>query len=470
MSEPKNKPEREEPSIGNSADIKPTAPAANGNDSKVEPVVGVTPPAVSNLSVSNDDTAGRKEPVMPAVLPTAEAPKADKVEPVMPPAAAITLPAASEPAAPVNDNITAPAAAPAAAAASTPAPAASAEAPPVPPTPPADAPAAAAKPSRMRGFLKGAFNFAVSAGMGFGASFAIKATFGTALVAASVPAWATIGLTSALIGVSAALIADAKNRHEKKKEGQELSKYFSRAHGKELLSKRSLVTFGISTAGAVLGSVVAAGFQDGTIQNAWNNFWGNNPQPVPPVIVPPVTETIVPPTVTEVVPPVVEPVPPTVAEVVPPPVVVAPVCLTPAEQFSQLIDGHDVSSRVSDAMTRAASTNPAIAAQGTKDLAFFAFNGFDGVPKDANVAVELFKQAAEGGNAQAKVDLVYMQYHGLGGIEADPKAAVATMKSLPGARAAHFVQAWGGTGKSVAKAAFSTDAIFKGMAVGCPKL
>ena len=316
----------------------------------------------------------------------------------------------------------------------------------------------------MKGFLKGAFNMAVSGFTGF----TIKATLGTALAASGLPLWLTLAATSVVIGASAALIADGWHRRAAKQEGKELSKYFSRAHGKELLSKRSLTTFGISTAGALLGGVIAHGLQEGVIQNAWHHFWGGNPAPAVLPVVVPVETAVLPPVETAVVPPVETAVLPPVETAVLPPVetvVAAPICLSPADQFAGLIDGHDVSARVTDAMTRAASTNAAVAAQGTKDLAFFAFNGFDGVPKDPHVAVELFKQAADAGNLQAKVDLVYMQYHGLGGVAADKAAAAATMHNLPGARAANFVQSWGGSG---AKAVFSTDTILKGMTVGCP--
>lgn len=143
-------------------------------------------------------------------------------------------------------------------------------------------------------------------------------------------------------------------------------------------------------------------------------------------------------------------------------------CVTPVEQFNTLIDGHQVSAQVTDAMHRAASTNARVAAQGVKDLAFYAHNGFGGVPKNPNVAVELFKQAADAGNVQAKVDLLYMQHHGLDGIPADKTASLGAMKDIThNARAGEFVKAWGGAGKSIPSVKFDTGTILKGMKVGC---
>jgi hypothetical protein len=193
--------------------------------------------------------------------------------------------------------------------------------------------------------------------------------------------------------------------------------------------------------------------------------------PVETAVIPPVETVVIPPVETVVIPPVETVIAPPVEAVVP---AVVP-CVTPVEQFTQLIDGHQVSAQVADAMTRAASTNAHVAAQGTKDLAYYAFNGFDGVPKDAHVANELFRQAAEAGNNQARVDLVYEQFYGKGGVTADPKAALATMKSLPGARAHHFVAEWtkalGKGASGIAAAPFEADTILKGTGiVACPTL
>lgn len=389
------------------------------HDGKIEPVIGETP---AKAKPANDDVAGAESPEA-AEQPAAAA--AD--ENVIPPVAVAQDSAGAQP---PNDN------------------------------PPVDAPA-----PRHHGRLAKVFNFVASMAAGAAVTAAAKTAAIVGMSVAGAPAWATLAVAGLAVGVGATLYHDLRERSAKKKEGETLSGYFSAAHGKELFSKKNAKVFGISTVAALIGSALMLGFHEGVIQDAWRGFFGGAPDVAPPVeealIVPPVAEEIIPP-VEETIPPVAEEIVPPVEEVAP-----AVVCLTPAEKFANLIQGHDVSGRVTDAIARSASTNAAVAAQGAKDLAFFAFNGFDGVPKDASVAVELFKQAADAGNLQAKVDLLYMQYHGLGGLTADPQAAVATMSTLPGARAAMFVEAWGGA-KDAAGAVFSTDSILKGMTVGCP--
>lgn len=331
------------------------------------------------------------------------------------------------------------------------------------------APAAAAPKSRMRGFLKGAFNVVSGMAMGAAVSAVAKTAAVVGMTIAGAPAWATILGSGVAVGIGSTLLHDALERRKLKKGGAELPAYFSLTHGKELLSKKNQKVFGLSTTFAIAGSALFLGLQSGTIQG-WLGFGPDAPA-VPPVVVPPVETAIIPPVETAVVPPVeTAVVPPVETAVIPPAetVVAAPVCLSPTEQFAALIDGHDVSARVTDAIARSASTNAHVAAQGAKDLAFFAFNGMDGVPKDASVAVELFKQAAEGGNMQAKVDLLYMQYHGLGGVTADKAAALGAMQDMKGARAAMFVREWGGADRVIEHVKFDTSTILKGMTVGCP--
>lgn len=335
---------------------------------------------------------------------------------------------------------------------------------------PAAAPPASPPKSRMRGFLKGAFNVVSGMAMGAAVSAVAKTAAIVGMTIAGAPAWATILGSGVAVGIGSTLLHDALDRRKLKKAGAELPAYFSLTHGKELLSKKNLKVFGLSTTFAIAGSALFLGLQSGTIQG-WLGF-GADPAPVvPPVVVPPVETAVIPPVETAVVPPVETAVVPPVETAVIPPVetiMAAPVCLSPTEQFAALIDGHDVSARVTDAIARSASTNAHVAAQGAKDLAFFAFNGMDGVPKDPAVAVELFKQAADAGNMQAKVDLLYMQYHGLGGVPADKTAALGAMQDMKGARAAMFVREWGGAGRVIEHVKFDTSAILKGMTVGCP--
>ncbi len=337
--------------------------------------------------------------------------------------------------------------------------------------------ATAAPKSRLRGFLKGAFNVVSGMAMGAAVSAVAKTAAVVGMTIAGAPAWATILGSGVAVGIGSTLLHDALERRKLKKTGVELPAYFSLTHGKQLLSKKNLKVFGLSTTFAIAGSALFMGLHSGAIQN----FFGFGPDAhvVPPVVVPPVETVVAPPVETVVAPPVETVVAPPVETVIAPPVetavlppvetiVAAPVCVSPADQFANLIAGHDVSSRVTDAIARSASTNAHVAAQGAKDLAFFAVNGFDGVPKDPHVAVELFKQAAEAGNMQAKVDLLYMQYHGLGGVPADKASALGAMQDMKGARAAMFVQEWGHGAKNLVHVKFDTTTILKGMAVGCP--
>jgi TPR repeat protein len=108
-------------------------------------------------------------------------------------------------------------------------------------------------------------------------------------------------------------------------------------------------------------------------------------------------------------------------------------------------------------------------AQGLKDLAYYAQNGFGGVPKDHTVALELFKQSADLGNVQSKVDMLYLQHYGLDGIHADKAASASAMKSLASHshRATEFVKDWHAAGKAVVPTQFNSGTILQGMKVGC---
>lgn len=463
MSEPEKKPAKVEPTMSEAPVMKDSKPepkvtdlpapaAANSNEAKKEPVVGVSPV----IEIKD----GKKEPVIaPVVVP----PAAEVVPPANTNTPEAKAPEAKAPEAKPEAKVETPApAAPAA-----PAPAAETSVAPAPAAPEAPAAVAAAAPahSRKKKWLMRAFNVAAGAGV----TMIAKTAAAVGMTVAGAPVWATMAGSAVAVGMAMTLFCHFGERNAAKKGGAELSPFFSKAHAKEIFTKKHANVFLKSSAFALIGSALAMGFHEGIFQDAWHRVFGGGTTPTPaPVMVPPVETGVTQPVVTQ---PVVPPVETVQAQpMVVTPVEVAPVvtpCLTPGEHFAQLIDGHQVSARVTNAIARAASTNAAVAAQGSKDLAFFAFNGLDGVPKDANVAVELFKQAAESGNMQAKVDLVYMQYHGLGGVPADKASALATMKSLGGARAAHFVANWGGSAKAVAAQAFSSDNIFKGMQVGC---
>ncbi len=354
---------------------------------------------------------------------------------------------------------------------------------------------ASAAQTPKKGFLGKVFNFAVKAGIGFGVSAALQtgAVFGATLAGA--PVWATMLIAGVSVGIGSTLVQDAFKRRGLSKQGGELTTYFSKAHLKELTSKESRKVFGISTVAALVGSALYFGFENGIIQNGWNALMGHSTTAVvvPPVVhqapvvqavphvaatapVQPVVAMPVAP-VQPVVPTPVAPVPHTVAPVVAaPPVhhavapVVAPVhCLTPMQQFNNLIQGHHVSAAVHNAMHRAALTNnPHVQAQGIKDLGFYAQNGLGGVPKNGNVALQLFTQAAHEGNKQAMRDMLYLQHYGFDSITANKTASLAAMKSIHhDALATKFVQAWSHAGKAVPAAKFNADTIVKGVKFAC---
>lgn len=275
---------------------------------------------------------------------------------------------------------------------------------------------------------------------------------------AAAPAVATLLVSSLAVGVASASFCHLAQVHAAKKNNTIAPKFWSAATAKTA-AKSSLF--------ALVGGALFLGFHEGIIQN-WLGF--GHHAATAPAVVPPVPVEHAAPAVTQPV--VTQPVvvaPP--AEHIAQTISVPPVhCPTPAEQFADLIKGHHVSAQVTDALHRAASDNAHVAAQGTKDLAFYAQNGLGGVTKDTHVAVELFKQAADSGNVQARVDMLYLQHHGLDTIAADKQSSLSAMKDIAhNSRAGHFVKAWGGAGKTLPHVDFNTDTILKGFKLTCPK-
>lgn len=309
---------------------------------------------------------------------------------------------------------------------------------------PAQAAQAPAGISKKRKYLSIAFNIAAGA--------AVTAAVKTAVVAtmtwAAAPAVATLLISSLAVGAASTVFCHMGQTRAAKKQGLEGPKFWSKKNAK-IMAKSSMF--------ALVGGALFLGFDSGTIQN----FFGFGHHAVTPV---PATPVVVTPPVEHVAPVVVAPV----AHVAPvaPPVVVH--CPTPMEDFNTLIQGHHVSPAVQEAVHRAASSNAHVAAQGTKDLAYYAQNGFDGVPKSTHVATELFKQAADSGNVQAKIDLLYLQHHGLDGIAQNKAASLSAMHDIHTPRAEAFTKAWGGAGKTLPHVDFDTSKILQGVKLGCP--
>jgi hypothetical protein len=266
---------------------------------------------------------------------------------------------------------------------------------------------------RTRKYLKVAFN--VAAGFVAAASAKVAAVTLIGLTWTAAPALAVIMLSSLAVGAAVASTQYMLARHEAKKQNQALPKFFS---------KENLKQFGISSALAFAGGLVFFGYdQLFTAKQV-------------------AAETVV--------------------KAVP----VEAACPPATAQFAEAVAGAKLSTAVESAIERAQSSVAEVAAQAKKDLAYFTFNGLGGVAENKQLALQLFKDAAEAGNVQAKVDLLYIQHHGLAGVAADAKASTAMMSTLETAKAQAFTEAWtkaaGAPTQAVTAVPFSTEAVFKG--------
>lgn len=333
-----------------------------------------------------------------------------------------------------------------------------------------------AAPAKKYGWGKKALSISFNVAAGFAAAAAAKAVVAVPMTLFAAPAVATLLVSSLAVGAAMTAMCHAGQTYSARKKGLEGPKFWT---------KQNRNTFLKSSGFALVGGALFMGFGEGL----FDRFFGTMPDaPAPeapaPVIPDVNTTPLVAPTVLDTAPdlggvsqpdtaiPTTTPaaLPDIAPDATPDAAIATPAplpCPTPMESFGNLIDGHNVSERVTDAMSRAASENAAVAAQGTKDLAFFAFNGFDGVPQSDTVAAGLFQQAADTGNVQAKIDLLYMQYHGLAGITAQPDAALSAMSDIATPRAEMFVQQWGGADKITERVAFDAKAILSGVKL-CP--
>lgn len=303
---------------------------------------------------------------------------------------------------------------------------------------------AVATEAKKYGRGKKALSIAFNIAAGAAAAAVAKSVVAVPMALMSAPAVATLLVSSLAVGAAMTAMCHAGQTYSARKKGVEGPKFWTKQNRNVFLK---------SSGFALIGGALFMGFGE-----VLDKYFAPAAEPAPtPVATPDPVAT-----------PVVTPEPAPIAEPVAEQTVVAPVpCPTPMESFATLIDGQNVSERVTDALARAGSDNARVAAQGAKDLAFFAFNGFDGVPKDATVAAGLFQQAAEAGNVQAKIDLLYMQYHGLGGVTANPSAALSAMNDIGTPRAESFVQNWGGAGQITERVAFDAKAIVANVKL-CP--
>lgn len=288
----------------------------------------------------------------------------------------------------------------------------------IPANDPAEAPASVrdrlAQPtiSKKTKILSGIFNIAAGAGL----TAAAKAAVVASMTWAAAPAVATLLISSLAVGATMTAFCHYGQKRAAKKSGAELPAFFSKTNAK-VFAKSSLF--------AMVGGALFLGFSEGV----FDKLFGSTPAPAA--------------------------------------LPVAPDCPPAADRVADVVANNPVTAEVKEAFARSASTNGHVAAQGTKDLAYYAFNAKDGMPKDPTLALALFKDAAEAGNVQAKVDLLYLQYHGLSGVPANPEAALAAMQDIKSPRAAWFVENWSKIHKALPAVKFDAEAILKGVKL-CP--
>jgi hypothetical protein len=304
--------------------------------------------------------------------------------------------------------------------------------------------AAPAKTSRMKGLLKAVFNMNSLRDMAAGA--AVTAIARTTVISiatwAAAPAAATLIFSALAVGAATAIYTHVKEN--KKAE-----------HKEDLLSRKNMKRFLKSSAFALVGGALFLGFTEGVFGN-WANgvkeFFAAAPKAE---------------------------IPPAPVEVIPEPVVVAaaPPCLTATEAFADSVKDIEVSDRVNDAINKLSSTRPSVAAQAAKDLAYYSFNGLDGVPKNESLALELYAKAADAGSLQARTDLAYIQYHGLAGVNASPAEAFKAVSNIETHQALVLTEEWrnaaGGSGFEAAQPGAKFDAqaiVAKAIQPRCPTL
>lgn len=284
---------------------------------------------------------------------------------------------------------------------------------------PASAPAAKTY-GRGRKALSVAFNVAVGAGL----TGLTKVGVAAGAAALSVPALGVLVASAVAVGAVATVWCHFSQNRALAKEGKEKLKFFSKKNAK---------VFGVSAGFAAVGGALFLAFED-QFKAAFN--WAA-------ILVSGKQEAAAVAAVAPVVP---------VETVAAPPVeVVAAAVPTAADRIADLVNAGNVSAEVKAALARSLSDNAAVAAQGTKDLGYYAFNGFGGLAKDQTLAVELFTKAAEAGNVQAKVDLAYAKFYGFG-TAADQTSAINAVSELNTAKAEAFEKAWKATAKAVAPA------------------
>lgn len=275
------------------------------------------------------------------------------------------------------------------------------------------------------------------AAVGFIVTNVVKVAVSSAAACICAPLAAT-AITVVATALAVGALSVYWERRKEAKAGKELAPVFSKATAKSWLKK---------SAWSLAGSLAFVGL-NGLLFDACPTL----PAATGASDIVPAPMPVFTPSVTDVLPP---------SEHVTNAVLSAPVenpgfCTTPLAEIGSFIEQNNVSEQVKDAYERALSGDSRISAQGRKDLGFFKFNGFDGMPKDQAGALNILCNAAEMGSTQAQVDLYYIQHHGLAGVEENRAAAAAGMQSLAehSRKARWFLKEWSAPAGEAAKSGF----------------
>ncbi len=286
-------------------------------------------------------------------------------------------------------------------------------------------------------FLSAAFNMAA----GFGATFAAKAVVTSFAAWTMMPAIGALLVSSFAVGVAATLVHHAIDKNKAKKRGD---------IEPELFTKKNAKDFAFSSGFALIGGALFLNFD--TISDKLASIFSNGADSVSN-IADATNEAVATTAVNTLEPEISEP---SVVEgnntnideqlTVLEPSVATKIfsCGDAANNFKDWTGDSNLSEKAIASLTKAETGSP----QGVKDLGYFLFNGFGGVPENKGLAVEMFKCAATDGNVQAKVDFAYSMFHGLGQ-EQNKDLAFDIMKEVKGsARAEWFLQEWSHMGVS----------------------
>jgi len=286
------------------------------------------------------------------------------------------------------------------------------------------------KQKKMSGF----FNKVAKAlpGLAIGAGTMITVKAGTVALLATAPIWATLVATATTVAAASMALEHVKAVHAERKNAQGSWKsYFSFSAAKEnICNKKTGCKALFNAAATLVGGAAVLAFDHFDVGDKIVDVLGiGETQSVVTDITPVGTvetthgldtvETTPEPEVTqEVVVPEPTPEPEAIEKVgvvepISEPEVIEEIAIaepSPLDDVSTLFDDVDTETILSQTLLASALNGDM---QAVKDLAYFLFNGFQGLPQTPDLAAELYTIASEASNIQAQTDYAYIQYHGL---------------------------------------------------------